>query len=72
MAGVYPRSGGWECWAMFKRPVSIVFVIYVIIGIVVAWTRSYITIGLIKGVLSALLAIFLWFLPLLGVSLHLH
>ena len=57
---------------MFKRPVSIVFVIYIIIGIVVAWTRSYITIGLIKGVLSALLAIFLWFLPLLGVSLHLY
>jgi hypothetical protein len=57
---------------MFKRPLSIVFVIYVIIGIVVAWTRSYITVGLIKGVLSAILAIFLWFLPLLGVSLHLH
>ena len=57
---------------MFRRPVSIVFVIYVIIGIVVAWTRGYITIGLIKGVLSAILAIFLWFLPLLGVSLHLH
>ena len=57
---------------MFKRPVSIVFVIYIIIGIVVAWTRSYITIGLIKGALSAVLAIFLWFLPLLGVSLHLH
>jgi hypothetical protein len=57
---------------MFRRPVSIVFIIYVIIGIVVAWTRDYITIGLIKGVLSALLAIFLWFLPLLGVSLHLH
>jgi hypothetical protein len=57
---------------MFRRPVSIVFVIYVIIGIVVAWTQGYITIGLIKGVLSALLAIFLWFLPLLGVSLPLH
>jgi hypothetical protein len=57
---------------MFKRPLSIVFVIYVIIGIVVAWTRSYITVGLIKGALSAILAIFLWFLPLLGVSLHLH
>ena len=57
---------------MFRRPVSIVFVIYVIIGIVVAWTQRYITIGLVKGVLSALLAIFLWFLPLLGVSLHLH
>jgi hypothetical protein len=57
---------------MFRRPVSIVFVIYVIIGIVVAWTQGYITIGLIKGALSALLAVFLWFLPLLGVSLHLH
>jgi len=57
---------------MFRRPVSIVFIIYVIIGIVVAWTRAYITFGLIKGALSALLAIFLWFLPLLGVSLHLH
>ena len=72
MAGVYPRWGGMGVLAMFKRPVSIVFVIYIIIGIVVAWTRSYITIGLIKGVLSAILAIFLWFLPLLGVSLHLH
>jgi hypothetical protein len=57
---------------MFRRPVSIVFVIYVIIGIVVAWTQGYLTIGLVKGILSALLAIFLWFLPLLGVSLHLH
>jgi hypothetical protein len=57
---------------MFRRPVSIVFLIYLIIGIVVAWTRGYITVGLVKGALSALLAIFLWFLPLLGVSLHLH
>ena len=57
---------------MFRRPVSIVFLIYIIIGIVVAWTRGYITVGLVKLVLSALLAIFLWFLPLLGVSLHLH
>ena len=57
---------------MFKRPVSIVFIIYVIVGIVVAWSSDYITVGLLKGALSALLAIFLWFLPLLGVSLHLH
>jgi hypothetical protein len=57
---------------MFRRPVSIVFLIYIIIGIVVAWTRGYITVGLLKVVLSALLAIFLWFLPLLGVSLHIH
>jgi hypothetical protein len=64
--------GDWSREQMFKRPVSIVFLIYVIVGIVVAWTRGYITVGLLKGVLSALLAIFLWFLPLLGVSLHLH
>jgi hypothetical protein len=57
---------------MFRRPISIVFLIYIIIGIVVAWTRGYLTAGLLKGILSALLAIFLWFLPLLGVSLHIH
>ncbi len=41
-------------------------------GIVVAWTRGYLTAGLVKGILSALLAIFLWFLPTLGASLHIH
>jgi hypothetical protein len=39
---------------------------------VVAWTHSYITVYLLKLVLSALLAIFLWPLVLLGVSLHVH
>ncbi len=38
----------------------------------VAWTRKYITVFLLKLVLSALLAIFLWPLVLLGVSLHIH
>jgi hypothetical protein len=57
---------------MLKRPIGIVFLIYIIIGIVVAWTRGYLTVGLLKGVLSAILAIVLWFLPLLGVSLHIH
>jgi hypothetical protein len=56
---------------MFRR-ISLVFLIYIIIGIVVAWEKHYITIGLLKGVLSALLAIFLWWLPLLGVNLHVH
>jgi hypothetical protein len=72
MPGVIHRSGDGSREQMFRRPVSIVFLIYIIIGIVVAWTDGYITVGLVKGVLSALLAIFLWFLPLLGVSLHLH
>jgi predicted PurR-regulated permease PerM len=48
------------------------FVIWVIIGIVIAWGHSYITVYLVKLVLSALLAIFLWPLVLLGISLHIH
>jgi hypothetical protein len=48
------------------------FVVWVIIGIVIAWQHSYITVYLVKLVLSALLAIFLWPLVLLGISLHIH
>ena len=48
------------------------FVIWVVIGIVIAWQHSYITVYLVKLVLSALLAIFLWPLVLLGISLHIH
>ncbi len=47
-------------------------VIWVIVGLVVAWTHTYITVALLKLVLSALLAIFLWPLVLLGVSLRIH
>ncbi len=55
-----------------RRRFSLVFLIYIIIGIVVAWEKGYITVGLLKGVLSALLAIFLWWLALLGINLHIH
>lgn len=50
--------------------VSVVGLIYILIGIFVAWDHDYITISLLKRVLSALLAIFLWVLILLGLSLH--
>jgi hypothetical protein len=50
--------------------ISFVGLIYILIGIFVAWDRDYITIGLLKRVLSALLAVFLWVLILLGVDLH--
>jgi hypothetical protein len=60
------RSSG-----MFRR-IGLVGLIYIIIGIVVAWEKHYITVHVLKLVLSALLAIFLWWLPLLGVSLHIH
>jgi hypothetical protein len=57
---------------MFRRPISLVFLIYIIVGLVIAWEKHYITVSLLKNVASALLAIFLWWLPLLGVSLHIH
>lgn len=50
--------------------ISFFGLIYILIGIFVAWEHNYITISLLKKVLSALLAIFLWVLVLLGVSLH--
>ena len=56
--------------ARYRPGFSIVGVIYVIIGVFVAWDRGYIGAELLGRVASALLAIFLWFLVLLGVDLH--
>lgn len=53
-----------------RSSVSLVFLIYIIIGLVVAWQKAYITVGLLKALLSAILAVLLWFLVLLGVNLH--
>lgn len=53
-----------------RRRVSLIVLIYIIIGIIVAWERGYITLALLKAVLSAILAILLWWLVLLGVNLH--
>jgi hypothetical protein len=52
------------------RRISLLALIYILIGIYVAWTHHYITVNVLKIVLQALLAIFLWFLILLGVDLH--
>ena len=51
---------------------SWLFIIWVVIGIVIAWERSYINLHVLKLVFSVLLEVFLWPLVLLGVSLHLH
>ena len=51
---------------------SLLGLVYLIVGFIIAVSRSYITFGLVKGVASAVLAIVLWWLPLLGVSLHLR
>jgi hypothetical protein len=55
-----------------RRPISLIGLIYIIIGLVIAWEHHYITVQLLKDIASALLAIFLWWLVLLGVNLHIH
>jgi hypothetical protein len=49
---------------------NLLAVIYVIAGIFVAWTRGYIGFDLLRRVGSALLAIFLWVLVLIGIDLR--
>ena len=51
---------------------SLAVLIYVIIGIIIAWERGYIFLAWLKQLASILLAIFLWWLILLGVNLHVH
>jgi hypothetical protein len=59
--------------SIFKpRTWGVLFFIYVIVGLVIAWQHSYVNATLLRLILSALLAIFLWPLILLGVGLHLH
>ncbi|WP_214319052.1 hypothetical protein [Nonomuraea sediminis] len=49
---------------------ALIILIYVLIGIYVAWVHGYITAGFLRSLAEALLAVFLWFLVLLGVDLH--
>jgi hypothetical protein len=51
---------------------SLASLIYVIIGIVVAWNHGYIFFAWLKTTASILLAVFLWWLVLLGVNVHVH
>ena len=52
---------------MNKRiSISVVGLIYIVVGIIIAVSRHYITIGWLKVIGSALLAVFLWWLLLLG------
>jgi predicted PurR-regulated permease PerM len=52
------------------RNVSLLVVLWVLIGIVVAAERGYITASLLRVLVSAVLAILLWPLVLLGINLH--
>lgn len=54
------------------RRYSWLLIVWVIVGLVIAWTHTYITLHVIKIALSALLSVFLWPLVLVGVNLHVH
>jgi hypothetical protein len=50
----------------------IIILLYVIIGIFVAWDHHYIGLAFLKALASVILSIFLWWLVLLGINLHVH
>jgi hypothetical protein len=51
----------------------ILLIIYLIIGVIVASNRGYlVALGSLDNILSAVLAVLLWPLLLLGVSLHIN
>jgi hypothetical protein len=58
--------------AYYRRGISLIGLIYILVGLYVAWIYDYITPALLKDIAEALLAIFLWFLVLLGVDLRLN
>jgi hypothetical protein len=64
----YPRTRS-RVWA---GP-SLLAMIYLLVGVVVAATHDYFqNVDTIKAVVSAILAVVLWPLLLLGISLHVH
>lgn len=52
----------------YRPHIGLVGLIYLIIGVFIAWDRGYINEDLVERIISALLAVFLWVLVLLGVD----
>jgi hypothetical protein len=50
----------------------LVIALYLIVGVVIAWDHGYLGLGWLRSLASVILAIFLWWLVLLGVNLHIH
>ncbi len=55
-----------------RTNVGLVGLVYLVIGVVVAWQRGYLTVSVLKSIVSVVLAVLLWFLVLLGIDLHLR
>ena len=54
-----------------RRGPSLLFLIYIGVGLVVAATHHYFQhLGSVRAILSAILAVVLWPLVLLGINLH--
>ncbi len=55
---------------MFRRPVSLGFVIWIVVGLVVASSKGFLdNLQTLSGVLSAVLAVLVWPLVLLEVHI---
>jgi hypothetical protein len=53
------------------RAFRFIFVsLYIIIGIVIAWDHGYLGLAWLRAAASVVLAVFLWWLVLMGVNLH--
>jgi hypothetical protein len=48
----------------------IIVTMYFLVGIVIAWDHGYLSVAWLRTLASVVLAIFLWWLILLGVNLH--
>jgi hypothetical protein len=54
-------------------PRRVLLLLYVGVGIAIAWTHDYFDrLGTWRLILSAILAVLLWPLVLLGINLHIH
>jgi hypothetical protein len=51
---------------------NIIIFLYIVIGCAIAWDHGYVGLAWLRSLASVLLAIFLWWLVLLGVNLHIH
>lgn len=51
---------------------ALIFTIYFVVGGFIAWDHHYLSLGWLKTLASALLAIVFWWLVPLGVNLHIH
>jgi hypothetical protein len=69
---IAPRRFRKERGVLLRHRISVPLFVYLAIGVFVAWSRSYLDVPLLRAIGSALLAIILWFLVLLGVDLHIH